>query len=165
MEDEAGAILVLCGKSSGRAGNRAGNKGRAEIGREIEWQKSSAGLIERGKEKREGNRGEAGELTERRSGSRRGGHSDLAASRIFPSARNGMALRISARPRGPAARSCTSSPSVRPRTSPPPARPRLLCASARRRICWSTAPCGCGSVHLLCFVAALCDPCKTAMAR
>ena len=51
----------------------------------------SAGLIERGKEKREGNRGEAGELTERRSGSRRGGHSDLAASRIFPSARNGVA--------------------------------------------------------------------------
>ena len=48
--------MVPCRKSSGRAGNRAGNKGRAEIGREIEWQKSSAGLIERGKERREGNR-------------------------------------------------------------------------------------------------------------
>jgi len=98
MEDEAGVILGTVSeieragrKSSGRAGNRVGDKGRAEIGREIEWQKSSAGLIERGKEKREGNRGEAGELTERRSGSRRGGHSDLAASRIFPSARNGVA--------------------------------------------------------------------------
>jgi hypothetical protein len=125
LEDEASAIHWC---RAGLERDRWGFEGRVGIGqeiesegigREIEQQKPSPGLIERGKQTRE-----AGELTVV---AWILGEAATATSRPRASPRGRISARTYAYPHI----------SARPRDSCGPPRPRLLCAFTHPRLCWS----------------------------
>jgi len=131
IEDEAAAILGMRGKSSGhggQAGNRAGNRGRAGIGHDIERQKSSERQTKKRGKQRSGRSHLAGRISARRRRRPRSlAHLPVreeprGPAHLCRSARTRAALGISAARAAP--------PPLRLRAAPPllvhsPVRPRL----------------------------------------